>query len=571
LIKTMNLQKVKRRSELQSKRREEHLFKQLLNHASQRLSFSEDVIKEMGTISFKTFDFSKLFHATGPLAPNTMCKKELRKQEARCKVNSLVQEQSGALEQASDMITKTSFITQGDNVFNKKKPFTNPQTKGACAELLETREKRKQQRNGQKKHIDMQNCMNKCKKTVNPIEVPQAPRLQDILTPQDVDHVLENILFTEQSRALKSARTWIKQMKMESLDTTEFNMEDSSMRKLPVAELSTLCYAIDKWRSACNISIPIQFVTIKYLKRALIDGNSQVRLEAIITCASGAVNGLREELGPGKADPSETGADSLVAAQCLAIEGDTSQSVIQRLLSHHFLQHAPSDQEQSMALLSKISSKTDLSNKLIHLMWTDWSRAVRHAAARALSNLDNGREMHNELSTKLEEGPSVSRLEALIFISQLKIMTPKLLPSFLRCFTDDSEAVRKQACQTAESLLLSDQLVLDQLANLLQNDPLWEVKVEAINALGKMGWKVPDLQELLICAVHHEEPRVQIAACEALSTSNIKNPQLEQFLQERYALESNKEVQRHIERLLKGHGYSLYGDQSQLNEIKLQV
>lgn len=62
-------------------------------------------------------------------------------------------------------------------------------------------------------------------------------------------------------------------------------------------------------------------------------------------------------------------------------------------------------------------------------------------------------------SAKLEEGPTAWRVEALILIGQLKVMTPKLLPSFLRCFNDDFVTVRKQACLTAASLMMEDQLV----------------------------------------------------------------------------------------------------------------
>lgn len=127
----------------------------------------------------------------------------------------------------------------------------------------------------------------------------------------------------------------------------------------------------------------------------------------------------------------------------------------------------------------------DLCNKLIHMMWNDWSGAVRRAAALALSKLNVAREMHSELrllslpnrhirafmfssllidkqflySAKLEEGPTAWRLEALILIGQLKIMTPKLLPTFLRCFNDDYVTVRKQACLTAASLMMEDQSV----------------------------------------------------------------------------------------------------------------
>lgn len=64
-------------------------------------------------------------------------------------------------------------------------------------------------------------------------------------------------------------------------------------------------------------------------------------------------------------------------------------------------------------------------------------------------------------------------------------------------------------------------------------------------ALKKIGWMNPAFQELLMWAVHHEEePSVRIAACETLSALDAKGPELQHFLQERYALEPNAEVQR---------------------------
>ncbi|XP_067224292.1 HEAT repeat-containing protein 4-like isoform X2 [Chanodichthys erythropterus] len=229
---------------------------------------------------------------------------------------------------------------------------------------------------------------------------------------------------------------------------------------------------------------------------------------------------------------------------------------------------------QACTSIAKLRSPVnkDICNKLIHMMWNDWNCAVRHAAALALSELNEAREMHSELSAKLEEGPTAWRVEALILIGQLKIMTPKLLPTFLRCFNDDFVTVRKQACLTAASLMMKDQSILNQLINLMQNEPIWEVKVEAINALKKIGWMNTALRELLMWAVHHEEePSVRIAACEALRTSDAKGPELQHFLQERYALEPNAEVQRHIKGLLKKHGYSLQADERKIHEIKLQV
>lgn len=60
----------------------------------------------------------------------------------------------------------------------------------------------------------------------------------------------------------------------------------------------------------------------------------------------------------GFTDSSGTGVDGWVAAQCLAIEGEASQTVIERLLSQLFFSNALSDQEQVVSLLASISSKT---------------------------------------------------------------------------------------------------------------------------------------------------------------------------------------------------------------------
>ncbi|KAI2654445.1 HEAT repeat-containing protein 4 [Labeo rohita] len=637
----MNLQHAKWRPEHHSKRREDRLYKQLLNNASQILSFSKDVMDEMGAISYRKADFSRLFHATGPLAPDSALKKIKRREngEIHCNINCLNQEGGRILTQAPAVNTKESSIEDWEAQNSRWQEFAQNKR----SQLLQLR----------KQHripgyvlspvsTDVQNRLNKTATAVTAkhIDIPQAPRLQDILNPRAV---AKNV--SEQEIFLAGTGRMVK-AKQQGLRSPDFSGQDPETFEQSVDELFTLRYAVDQWRNVCNVKLPWQRMTIEGLKRALSDPNFPVRLEAIITCALEAVNRPQEELDPGKAgqhgkgcklkadpqelkalivsalddpvkrvqmaaavcqcamrtpnahardilrstlkqDPSGTGADSWVAAQCLAIDGDTSQAVIQRLLSQHFLRDAPSDHEQSMMLLSSISSKTtlvrsllaeelnsanwrtrvqactsiaqlrsplnkDLCNKLIYMMWNDWSSAVRHAAALALSKMDAASEMHSELSTKLEEGPTAWRVEALIFIGQLNIMTPKLLPTFLRCFNDDFVAVRKQACLTAASLMMDDQLVLDQLIYLMQNDPLWE--------------------ELLMWAVHHEEePSVRIAACKALSTLGAKGPELQHFLQERYALEPNADVQRHIESLLKKHGYSLKGNESKIHEIKLQV
>ncbi|KAK2843279.1 hypothetical protein Q7C36_011494 [Tachysurus vachellii] len=487
---------------------------------------------------------------------------------------------------------------------------------------------------------------------------------------------LQNVTEAEMSRLDKGVRRWVGlPIKADyatelGLRPPDYNRQDTKLPKQPInyspmPGLSFLRYAVEGWRDSWKIKTSWYTVTIESLKNDLTDLQCQVRVAAIATCASAAVN--RPEVGP---DPDETaqygqsyeveavppelqppllvalndpvkrvqlaaavcqcaigkpnararnilqkalehdssgiGADGWVAAQCLAIEGAASQTVIERLLSQLFLSNAPSDQEQAAALLASISSKTilvrsllgehlncaewrnrvlacktiselkcpinkDLTNKLLYLMWNDWSGLVRQAAAQALGKLGLGSDIHNELCVKLHEGPTPWRVEALVLIGQLKIMTAKLLPSFLHCLNDEFAVVRKQACSAAASLMIKDEMIQNQLFQLMQNDSC-DVKVAAINALGRIGWLTPTLQELLLWALQHEkEPSVRIAACEALKVLGVKGAELQNLLQERFALEANAQVHRHLGDLMQHCGYSFDGDKGRGHMITEQV
>ncbi|XP_015194728.2 HEAT repeat-containing protein 4 [Lepisosteus oculatus] len=478
----------------------------------------------------------------------------------------------------------------------------------------------------------------------------------------------------------KGARRWVSlpspaDYAMErGLQPPDYSGQDTilpgTLRKQPQScppqERHALRYMVEEWRKAWKLMTRWQNVTIEGLKRNLSDLHYHVRIIAIATCASGAVNRpsmgqestatapfwrprdvqvVPEELQPlllsALEDPSDrvrlaaalcqyvmgtanrqarnilhsvlqqdlagVGADSWAAAQCLALEGDTSIAVIQRLLSQLYEGEAHSDREQATVLLASLSKSTtlvrsllaeklnsgnwrdravscntiaglsgpinkDIANKLVFLMWNDWNRNVRLAAARALGKMELGKEVHNELRKKLEEAPPSWRVEALSLLAQLEIMTAKLLPAFLCCLSDDYAAVRKQACQTAAALGIKDEMVLNHLIHLMQTDPLWEVRVRAISALGKIGCLTPAVQEHLLWALHHEEePRVRIATCDAIKALCVSGPELQHFLQERLILEANPEVQRKIADVLRTYGCSLNNDKDTICKIKEQV
>lgn len=60
---------------------------------------------------------------------------------------------------------------------------------------------------------------------------------------------------------------------------------------------------------------------------------------------------------------------------------------------------------------------------------------------------------------KLSQGNFQERVEALSLIGGLQLMTARLLPSFLNCFSDNFMAVRRAACLAAGALQIRDKMV----------------------------------------------------------------------------------------------------------------
>uniref|UniRef100_A0A8D0DLG5 Uncharacterized protein n=1 Tax=Salvator merianae TaxID=96440 RepID=A0A8D0DLG5_SALMN len=269
-------------------------------------------------------------------------------------------------------------------------------------------------------------------------------------------------------------------------------------------------------------------------------------------------------------------ADSWAAAQALALDGITTFPVIKRILSQIFDQKDDATEDQACRLLSRLSKHTglvqcllsselnsyqwkhrvlacktfsrlpgsvsrDVKNKIVQLMWTDWKFDVRQAAAKALGHLQLGKEVHDELRERLKRGNYQMRVEALSLIGWLKLMTARLLPDFLQCFSDNFVAVRKEACWAAGALKIQDETVLKCLFKLMQTDPFWKIKTLAIKALGQIGVTSPYLKELLLWALHYEEdPGVRREACRSIVILKMQDETVRATLLERMIMEQNE-------------------------------
>ncbi|XP_074853208.1 HEAT repeat-containing protein 4 [Carettochelys insculpta] len=351
--------------------------------------------------------------------------------------------------------------------------------------------------------------------------------------------------------------------------------------------------------------VPVELQPL--LRKTLRDENVHVRMaSAVCHYTIGLWN---DEARMIMKDALEHGnsADSWAAAQCLALEGTVTFPVVKKILSQMFDKSDDTTEEQACLLLTQLSESSslvysllaaklnscqwrdrilacralsrirgcvsqDLKNKLAQLMWNDWNSEVRQAAAMALGHMKLGKEVHDQLRVKLNRGDCRMKVEALSLIAWLRLMTAKLLPGFLQCFSNDFVAVRREACITAGALRIKDEMVLTCLFKMMQTDPHWKIKAFAIRALGQIGDVTPQLKHHLLWALHHEEkPRVRREACRSIVTLQLKDESVRAILMERLILEPDEMVREEMNKAVKALNFQPTDEQEMIQKIKNEI
>lgn len=163
-------------------------------------------------------------------------------------------------------------------------------------------------------------------------------------------------------------------------------------------------------------------------------------------------------------------------------------------------------------------------------------------------------------------------MEALSLIGGLKLMTAKLLPSFLNCFSDDFVAVRRAACLAAGALQIRNKMVLECLLNLTQRDPYWKIKAFAIRALGQIGEVSPQLTDLLLWVIHYEaSPGLRLEACRSILALKLQGDRVRNTFLDVLLLENHDAVLKEILQAMKILKLESGGDQEMLQEVKKRI
>ncbi|XP_071971820.1 HEAT repeat-containing protein 4 isoform X1 [Engystomops pustulosus] len=408
--------------------------------------------------------------------------------------------------------------------------------------------------------------------------------------------VLENIASQWRSAWLLST-SW-KEVTLEQLARDLGNVHNSHKISALITMASSAIAAPQK------IAFPAEIINL--VSNALQDKDGLVRMAAAlcqyliqeVSDEARKIMNTSLEIG--------TDADSWTAAQCLALEGNHSYLVIKRILEQLFATNKKETQEQALYILRELSKHTNLihamlgealnsgnwgerimsckvlsilngnisqgvKNKLSQLMWNDWSPAVRGAAAKALGQLDQGKEVHDQIRKHLDSDSWKTQVEALSLIGFLQIMTAQLLPGFLQCFDSDFSAVRRQACRAAGLLQIKDEMVMNCLYQLVQNDPVWKIKTHAIKALGKIGHITPRVKELLLWALRLKEPGVRIEAYRCIEVLSLCDDEVQHALQDRLILESHELARRQLKQTLTAFNLPHNGNQEMMSQVKHQL
>nr|KAF6386969.1 HEAT repeat containing 4 [Myotis myotis] len=449
-----------------------------------------------------------------------------------------------------------------------------------------------------------------------------------------------------------------------STKAKKLKMQADSLKEDVPWKLLVLRRMLQEWRTAWALIIEWRHKTIEGLLRGLVDMHDDIRIQAITTCATAALERPRIAIRQGDSDEKTVEApsiqdlpevllppleaalgdqnfnvqmaaaicqyaiqshnplaqdimhtallkgnsvDSWAAAQCLALDGVDIYPVIKRILHQLFHKKNEDTEHQACLLLSHLSGKMtlihtmlavelnshqwkdrvvacralsrvsgnvclDLKHKLIQLMWSDWNKEVRQAAAETLGRMNLGKELHDTIRIKLSLGNSQERVEALSLIGGLKLMTAKLFPSFLNCFSDDFMAVRRAACLAAGALQIRNTMVFECLRNLIQKDPYWKIKAFALQALGQIGQVSPQLTDLLLWAIHYEaSPGVRLEACRSILALNLQGDRVRDTFLDVLLLEKHDAVLKEIHQAMKILKIQREGNKEMLQEIKNRI
>ncbi|XP_032221893.2 HEAT repeat-containing protein 4 isoform X1 [Nematostella vectensis] len=263
-----------------------------------------------------------------------------------------------------------------------------------------------------------------------------------------------------------------------------------------------------------------------------------------------------------------------IEAGALLAELSQYSGIVHSLIAELLNSNSWKDRVTASKVIPKLRGviNKDMTQKLSYLMWNDWSKDVRSAAAQALGKTGNGKLVHDTLRERIMTGNERAQVDALKKLSNLGIMTVRLLPALIDCFRSEYVSVRIEAAMAAGQLRITDDKLLEGLLDMASNDRSWKVKAHAIKALGCVGIVTERVIDVLLWAIRYEKvAAVRAEACNAVAALRIRDERMLSVLQDRLVVESDDLVKREAIFTLQTLGVEPTGDLEMIEAIRTEV
>eukprot|EP00056_Hartaetosiga_gracilis_P013338 m.220222 g.220222 ORF g.220222 m.220222 type:complete len:678 (+) comp13829_c2_seq1:194-2227(+) len=165
----------------------------------------------------------------------------------------------------------------------------------------------------------------------------------------------------------------------------------------------------------------------------------------------------------------------------------------------------------------------DQVSKLIEMMWDDSSEGVQDSCFKSLVKGNHTSAVYDSMELRLHSNKDRIRAIALTKIGYLKKVPRRLIKQYIESFTDTFTSVRSAAVKAAACLITYSPSILDAVMDRISNDPIAQVRFDAIQTMQALGIHTSKVHGLISWAVRYEaQPLVVRAACNFITSIDEK-------------------------------------------------
>ena len=167
----------------------------------------------------------------------------------------------------------------------------------------------------------------------------------------------------------------------------------------------------------------------------------------------------------------------------------------------------------------------DCADRLLAMMWEDWSLENRLAAAETISLSGNGEVLLRDLERRLGDEQARIRSNAVQTLGEIGKITPALVQPFIERLVDSHVSVRLDACKAAGRLNKPPpEPIVEALRDVIEKDTSTEARCMALDSMAALGDTAPVTCKLITWLIRYcKTSDVVIHSIRACATLQLRD------------------------------------------------